>query len=701
MISVVIPVLNGEDLLDEVLTAVTGQQIDEPFEVLVIDSGSSDRSLEIVERHQQTFAALRLMSIDKSEFGHGRTRNLAVQNTSGDLIAFLTQDATPASEHWLAAYREAFSMAPQVGAAFGPHLPRPGVSPLMARLLHDHFAKMSDGQDGPVLQLPGDNTYLSNSNSCIARAAWQQTPFRDVAYAEDQAFGKDIMARGWSKVYAPGSAAWHSHDYGMVESFKRYFDEYRGLSESVGERTEASAGKAMQVIAESVAADDEFIRQLGQPGWRRAAWRARSAIYHTGRVGFGGLGARAGRLPARVQQALSFEQRTGGHALHIPPIGDSPYEDVAEVEREGIVPLARTAAPGERLHVAWVVPPFGVGGGGHTTIFRMVKALEAAGHRCSIWVYDPQGIDVGGEGTMRKRIADHYMDLEAPVHAGFRHWIGADVAVATGWDTVYRVLRLAGCGSRAYFVQDHEAEFDATSTRSLFAARSYSFGLHCICASPWLADMMKQRYGAGATPFLLGVDGEEYAPMDIPRRDDTVVFYARSFTERRAVELGLLALAEVKRRKPNTRIVLYGTHALIAAPFEYEHLGVVSHARLRRLYNEATVGLSLSLTNYSLIPAEMMACGLPVVELAGRACEGAFGANGEVITLASDQSTDIADRIVGLLDDRERRAELAAAGVGYAHAHPWSKSAAMVVEAIEQVHAEADRSSEWQAGALI
>src|SRR6476659_10303760 len=135
MISVVIPVLNGAELLDEVLGAVTSQVIDEPFEVLVIDSESTDGSLEIVAAHP----GVRLIEIDKSEFGHGRTRNLGVQNTSGELIAFLTQDATPASEHWLAAYRDAFRLAPNVGAACGPHLPRPGASPIMARLLRDHF----------------------------------------------------------------------------------------------------------------------------------------------------------------------------------------------------------------------------------------------------------------------------------------------------------------------------------------------------------------------------------------------------------------------------------------------------------------------------------------------------------------------------------------------------------------------------------
>ncbi|MGH2906713.1 MAG: glycosyltransferase family A protein, partial [Solirubrobacterales bacterium] len=178
MISVVIPVLNGAEYLEEVLDAVWRQRIDEEFEILVIDSGSTDGSLEIVE----SFPKVRLIGIDKSEFGHGRTRNMGVRETSGDLIAFLTQDATPASEHWLAAYRAAFTLEPKIGAAFGPHLPRKGISPLMARLLIDHFESFSS--DGtPAIQHPGDTPYLSNSNSCIARAAWEQTPFRDIPYA--------------------------------------------------------------------------------------------------------------------------------------------------------------------------------------------------------------------------------------------------------------------------------------------------------------------------------------------------------------------------------------------------------------------------------------------------------------------------------------------------------------------------------------
>ena len=329
MISVVIPVLNGAEFLDEVLSAVTGQVIDEPFEVLVIDSGSDDASLSIVADHP----GVRLLQIEKAEFGHGRTRNLGVQETSGELIAFLTQDATPAGEHWLAAYRDAFRLAPNVGAAFGPHLPRKGVNPMMARLLIDHFA-LFGGEDGePVLQGRDDPIYLSNSNSCISRAAWEQTPFRDVAYAEDQAFGADILAGGWLKAYVPGAAAWHSHDYGMVESFKRYFDEYRGLNDSVGEKTEASASKAWEKLSSSVAADQKFLGEREMPAWRRAAWGARSTVYHSGRLGFGALGARADKLPDQVRQVLSFERRADGVSFEIPAGGPTPYEDVAVVER--------------------------------------------------------------------------------------------------------------------------------------------------------------------------------------------------------------------------------------------------------------------------------------------------------------------------------------------------------------------------------
>jgi glycosyltransferase involved in cell wall biosynthesis len=185
------------------------------------------------------------------------------------------------------------------------------------------------------------------------------------------------------------------------------------------------------------------------------------------------------------------------------------------------------------------------------------------------------------------------------------------------------------------------------------------------------------------------------------RPRDTIAYYARTFTERRAVELGLLALEEVKRQRPDVRLALYGTHAMVHAPFTYEHIGVVSPARLRRLYNEATVGLSLSLTNYSLIPQEMMACGLPVVELAGRACEGVFGDDGSVISLAEDSPIDVANHLLALLGDPAKRAAQSAAGLAFAEANTWDAATETVVGAIEQLARESATPPRWAAGSLI
>ena len=108
---------------------------------------------------------------------------------------------------------------------------------MIARELGEFFAGFQAGEASsrrPVVQSAGDPTFLSNVNACYARACWEQIRFREVAYSEDQAFGSDMLEAGWSKVYHPGAAVLHAHDYGQLEFMRRYFDEYRGLRETNG-----------------------------------------------------------------------------------------------------------------------------------------------------------------------------------------------------------------------------------------------------------------------------------------------------------------------------------------------------------------------------------------------------------------------------------------------------------------------------------
>jgi len=311
----------------------------------------------------------------------------------------------------------------------------------------------------------------------------------------------------------------------------------------------------------------------------------------------------------------------------------------------------------ERLRLAMVIPPFARGSGGHNTLFQIFSRLERRGHSCSVWLAD-----------YHNQLRD--APFHGPVYKGFDQWQGADVELATGWQTVHAALRLDQCRARAYVVNDHEPEFFATSTERVLAEDTYRHGLHCIAASPWLRDLLIDRYDASADAFQLGVEQDTYQPRPVQRRGDTVVYYARHSTARRAVPIGLLALSELHRKRPDLRIVLFGSPDIMYAAFPYESMGVLSPTQLSWLYSEATVGLCLSLTNFSLMPKEMLACGLPCVELAGVSAESIFGSDGP-LELAPLDPRAIADSLERLLADRERRERRSREGIEFVAAHTW------------------------------
>lgn len=690
-VSVIVPVRDGARYLAELLDAVAAQ---DPAEILIVDSGSRDGSQEIARA-----AGARVIEIDPADFGHGITRNLAASEATGDVLAFLTQDATPVPG-WLSAHLEALELDPRIGVSFGPHLPRPDTSPMIARELTEFFATFSPSGK-PVLHGEGDEPFLSNVNACYRRACWEEIGFREVAYSEDQAFGRDALAAGWLKVYHPGAAVLHAHDYGPVEFARRYFDEYRGLRETAGHVEPVAPRESLGYVKVQVAGDRAWLASQGVGGLEAARWTARSVVHHSGRRVFSALGSRADRLPPAVRSAISLEGRSDGAggdhdavAVEAPPEPTGrvippkhsahPLDATLRVLRDGpapLLPVTADAAERDRLRVAIVIPHFRQGSGGHRTICTLVRGLEARGHVCSLWLHDPLGVhQLEADSVVRAHVDEWFGPVAAPVYKGFEHWHGADVVVATGWQTVHPALLLDQTRARAYLVQDHEPEFYATSADRLFAEDTYRRDLYVIAASPWLRDLVLERYGGTGTAFELGVDHTIYgADPTIARRGDTIVFYGRGATPRRATELGWLALSELRRRRPDVRVVAYGDSAPDwNQPFPYEFLGVVTPHDLAALYRRATAGLVLSMTNYSLIPQEMMACGLPLVDLRGGCSEAMFGEDGPV-ELAATDPVAIADALELLLDDPAEWERRSAAGLSWATERTWDAA----VDAVE------------------
>lgn len=713
-LTTVVPVLDGERYLEELLDALAREAVDQ---VIVVDSGSRDASVQIARR-----AGAELIEIPAAAFGHGSTRNLATDRARGELVCFLTQDATPCPG-WRDAYEQAFSGDPRIAAAYGPHLPRPGTSPMIARELQEFFAGMSPPESPPrepVVQGPEDPVFLSNVNACYRADVLRRIGFRDVPYAEDQAFARDLLAAGMLKAYVPGAAVLHAHDYPWVEFMRRYFDEYRGLRQTLGHVEPAAVGPSLRHLRDQVVRDDRWLSERGAPPRARARWGARAIAHHGGRRVFSVLGSRSERLPASVRGRLSLEGRDDGAPLEVPepPVETGgatslppfkaiagttrarSYRQLTERMRLGPAPLL-DPVPGmaERtpLHIAVVVPPFGRGSGGHSSIFQIVSGLERLGHTCSIWLDDAFDHQYEKAGHLRGAIRDWFAPIRGPAFKGFDDWYGADVAVATGWQTVYPVLGLDQVRARAYLVHDHENEFYATSVESLWARRTYDEDLFCICSSPWLLGLTG-GYGRRGSVFRFGVDHETYFPRPVTRSEDMVVFYARATTPRRAVPLGICALEELKRRRPSTRIVLFGWDTEQWTSFDHEHVGVVAPRQLSWLYSRARAGLCLSLTNHSLIPQEMLACGLPCVDLAGISSESVYGDDG-ALELAEIDPIAIADALERLLDDPEVWQRRSAEGLRFVAGRTWDESALEVEAGLRAALREREPAPSGAAGA--
>jgi O-antigen biosynthesis protein len=356
---------------------------------------------------------------------------------------------------------------------------------------------------------------------------------------------------------------------------------------------------------------------------------------------------------------------------------------MSELARRGPAPLAAGGPiDASAMSIAAVIPSFKRGSGGHATIARLLEALRALGHEVSVWLEDSEGWHTSRSPEQLSADFREFFDAgELSLAAGFDRWQGADMVLATGWQTVARVLMLPGAGARAYLVQDHEPDFYAASAESLWAQWTYRQGLHAIAASPWLAKLLQERYECSSTSFDLALDHAVYRPGPDERREDLVVFYARASTPRRAVPLGLAALGELAERHPDLTIGLFGQGSPLETGFRHRDLGILDGASLARLYSDATVGMVLSVTNPSLICLEMMACGLPCVELASDSMVASFGLDGP-LRLEPADPVALCRGTGELLADRRLREEVSARGVALAGTRTWHGAAQQVEEGL-------------------
>lgn len=284
--------------------------------------------------------------------------------------------------------------------------------------------------------------------------------------------------------------------------------------------------------------------------------------------------------------------------------GDVLAADVSRLSAHKI-PQLRT---GQRVAANWIMTPPGPGSGGHTTIFRILNYLEANGYENRVYFYDVYN----GDHRYFASIVGSYFGFQGEVARVQDGMKDAHAVIATAWPTAYPTLNDRCLGKRFYFVQDFEPYFYPVGAVSVLAENTYRMGFHGITAGRWLAQKVRGDFGMHADFFDFGCDTTTYHGSASSKRNG-IVFYARPGAARRGFELGLMAMEVFAARRPEITLHFYGDK-VGKLPFEFVDHGKVMPAQLNAIYSQCYAGLSLSLTNVSLVPHEMLAAGcIPVV----------------------------------------------------------------------------------------
>lgn len=236
--SIIIPIKNGGILLKDVLSVIQNQVTDFEFELVLIDSSSTDGSYEYLLDLEKKYTNIKVIQIEANDFGHGKTRNFATTLAEGDFFVFLTQDALPANDQWLQNLINGFRGDKEIGGVFGKHLPYSNALPVEKYTIINHFDKyIGDAWQKIKIenkehfdQHTGWYIFFSNNNSCIRRKVFEDIMFSEVEMSEDQNFAKDMLLKGYAKAYVNDSVVYHSHRYNTKEIFKRFYDEYRSYN---------------------------------------------------------------------------------------------------------------------------------------------------------------------------------------------------------------------------------------------------------------------------------------------------------------------------------------------------------------------------------------------------------------------------------------------------------------------------------------
>jgi rhamnosyltransferase len=294
--SIIIPTLNAIDPLAVLLPALKEQSLP-PFEIIVIDSSSEDGTQELAEREGCV-----VKIIPRSDFDHGGTRNLGAQLARGDILVFLTQDALPADHLFLERLVQPLQSS-QNAATTARQIPYSGATPLEVFARHTnyppepHIRNWNDVEEMGIMAF-----FFSDVASAVRRDAFENVGGfpEGVIVNEDMILCARLLEHAYSVVYQADAVVYHSHEYSLMDQFRRYFD----IGVFFSQTDQSFAGtKAEGRGLEFALGQIRFLHQ--RKSWR---WIPRSMLESALKYLAFQTGQRSGPLPLGVKRCLSRQK---------------------------------------------------------------------------------------------------------------------------------------------------------------------------------------------------------------------------------------------------------------------------------------------------------------------------------------------------------------------------------------------------------
>jgi len=287
-VSVIILTKNAGECFNTLLQRLSSQNFDGDYEIIVIDSGSTDGTPEIAQGFP-----VKIVRIKPEEFHHGRTRNLGAEQAGGRILVYITQDALPFHDNWLHKLTNDLKN-PQVAMVVGRQIPWQTTKPAEKFFYIYHFPEHEIEVVGGASDYYRDNMFISNVNSAIKRDVWRQFKFsEDIVQAEDKEIAKRILLAGWKIVYQPDAVVYHAHDFSLRSTFQRSVDA--GIALSQGVNVPRSKNSRIRRLGYFVKEARYIVSNEG--GWK---WLPYSVAYEASKL----LGVIMGWLRGRMSRNM-------------------------------------------------------------------------------------------------------------------------------------------------------------------------------------------------------------------------------------------------------------------------------------------------------------------------------------------------------------------------------------------------------------